>query len=44
MHVADFRSDSTGSSERGGVTDTYDAGTLSSPVSLTLVDRSNAVT
>jgi hypothetical protein len=37
MPLAGFRSDST-SSERGGVTDTYDSGTLSSPVSLTLVN------
>ena len=39
---ADFRFNSTSSLERGGVTDTYDSGTLSSPVSLTLVDRPNS--
>jgi hypothetical protein len=41
MPLAGFRSDSAGSSERGGVTDTYDSGTTSS-VSLTLVDRPNS--
>ena len=38
MPLAVFHSDSIGSSERVGVTDTYDSGTTS-PVSLTLVDR-----
>jgi hypothetical protein len=42
LPMADFRSNSTSSLERGGVTDTYDSGTLSSPVSLTLVDRPNS--
>ena len=42
LPMADFRSNSTSSLERGGVTDTYDLGTLSSPVSLTLVDRPNS--
>jgi hypothetical protein len=42
LPLADSRSNSTSSLERGGVTDTYDSGTLSSPVSLTLVDRPNS--
>jgi hypothetical protein len=43
LPMADFRSNYTRSLERGGVTDTYDSGTLSSPVSLTLVDRPNSI-